>query len=151
MLKIIAAFFVFAFLTPSLEAQNVSISELMAAGQEVLSDGDGDFPDWIELHNSGSTTVNLTGWHLTDDDALPKKWTFPAVNIPPGGYLVVFASAKNRRAAGQELHTNFSLAADGEYLAPRHFFWRGRPLFYDANSGRCELHTIHVRRECSCF
>ncbi len=117
MLKIIAAFFVFAFLTPSLEAQNVSISELMAAGQEVLSDGDGDFPDWIELHNSGSTTVNLTGWHLTDDDALPKKWTFPAVNIPPGGYLVVFASAKNRRAAGQELHTNFSLAADGEYLA----------------------------------
>ncbi len=117
MLKLIAVFFAFAFIAPSMEAQSVSVSELMAAGQEVLTDGDGDFPDWIELHNSGSAAVNLTGWHLTDDDALPKKWTFPAVNIAPGGYLVVFASAKNRRVAGQELHTNFSLAADGEYLA----------------------------------
>jgi hypothetical protein len=44
MFKILVAILVFAFLAPPSEAQNVSISELMAAGQEVLSDGDGDFP-----------------------------------------------------------------------------------------------------------
>ncbi|MHA3771303.1 lamin tail domain-containing protein [Verrucomicrobiota bacterium sgz303538] len=98
-------------------AQEVVISELMAAGQEVLADGDGDFPDWIELRNTSTKAVNLNGWHLTDNDSEPKKWAFPSVSIAPGGYLVVFASGKNRRAAGSELHTSFSLAADGEYLA----------------------------------
>jgi hypothetical protein len=37
--------------------------------------------------------------------------------IQPGGYLVVFASGKDRAVAGTVLHTDFSLDADGEYLA----------------------------------
>ena len=45
------------------------------------------------------------------------KWQFPAVQIPAGGFLLVFASGKNRSAAGSELHTNFNLAKAGEYLA----------------------------------
>ena len=46
-----------------------------------------------------------------------EKWTFPEVNLPPGEYLVVFASDKNRATAGGELHTNFRLSGSGEYLA----------------------------------
>ena len=61
--------------------------------------------------------INLAGWHLTDDAADLDKWTLPATNIPAGGYLVVFASGKDRAVAGQELHTNFSLEQNGEYLA----------------------------------
>ena len=38
-------------------------------------------------------------------------------SIPAGGYLLVFASGKDRAVAGQELHTNFSLEQMGEYLA----------------------------------
>jgi hypothetical protein len=44
-------------------------------------------------------------------------WTFPATNLAAGGYLVVFASGKDRSVAGGELHTNFQLDADGEFLA----------------------------------
>ena len=40
-----------------------------------------------------------------------------ATTLLPGGYLVVFASTKNRALPGSELHTNFSLSAGGEYLA----------------------------------
>lgn len=95
----------------------VVISELMASNSGFLKDEDGDSSDWIEIHNDGATTVDLTGWHLTDspDDLL--KWTFPATNLPSDGYLIVFASDKNRAVSGGELHTNFKLSADGDFLA----------------------------------
>ena len=92
------------------------ISEFMAANQASLTDEDGDASDWIELHNPTSDRVNLAGWSLTDDSTAPTKWRFPERFIEPGGFLVVFASGKNRTATGT-LHTNFRLEASGEYLA----------------------------------
>jgi hypothetical protein len=93
----------------------VLISEFMAINSNTLPDLDGDYSDWIEIHNSGTTDVNLAGYHLTDKTDDLTRWTFPDVNLPPGGYLVVFASNKNRLSG--ELHTDFALDGDGEYLA----------------------------------
>ncbi len=93
------------------------ISEFMALNNSTLKDADGDYSDWIEIHNTGAAPVNLNGWSLTDDAAMLGKWHFPDVTIDSGGYLVVFASGKNRSIAGSELHTNFQLSGDGEYLA----------------------------------
>lgn len=93
------------------------ITEFMAENDGALTDGDGAASDWIEIANPASTAADLANWALTDDPAVPLKWRFPAVTIPAGGSLVVFASGKNRAVAGAELHTNFSLDADGEYLA----------------------------------
>src|SRR5690349_12815648 len=96
---------------------DVVISEFMASNTKTVADQDGDFSDWIEVHNVTAAPVSLQGWHLTDDKTQPAKWTFPAVTLPADGYLLVFASGKNRAVAGKQLHTNFSLAAGGEYLA----------------------------------
>ncbi len=93
------------------------ISEFMASNVATLADEDGDFSDWVELHNPDDAAVDLTGWHLTDNAAQPLKWTLPAVTLPAGGHLLVFASGKSRAVTGAELHTNFSLKAEGEYLA----------------------------------
>jgi hypothetical protein len=93
------------------------ITELMAANTATLADEDGSFSDWLELHNPDATAVNLLGWYLTDSTNNKTKWQFPAVTLPPGGYLVVFASNKNRAEATGPLHTNFALGASGEYLA----------------------------------
>jgi hypothetical protein len=95
----------------------VVINEVMAVNNSGLTDQDGDSSDWIELCNEGGSAVNLSGWYLTDRATNLRKWAFPAVTLLPGQYLVVFASDKNRRVAGQELHTNFGLSGDGEYLA----------------------------------
>jgi hypothetical protein len=97
-------------------ADNVVISEFMARNASTLADEDGDFPDWIELHNAGVTPVNLEGWFLTDTTNNLAKWRLPATNIAANGYLVVFASGKNRTNAGAPLHANFQLNGDGEYL-----------------------------------
>ncbi len=98
-------------------AQSVVISEFLAINNGGLRDEDGDSSDWIELLNTGTTNVNLNGWCLTDSAANLTKWRFPSTNIPPGGFLIVFASGKNRAVAGAPLHANFSLSSGGEYLA----------------------------------
>jgi len=97
-------------------ADNLLITELMAVNTGPLADEDGDYEDWIEIHNPGTNAVNVGGWYLTDDAANLTKWQFPGTNVAPNGYLIVFASNKNRRTAGRPLHTNFRLSADGEYL-----------------------------------
>ncbi len=95
----------------------VFISEVMTGNIAGITDEDGDHSDWIEIRNDTGAAANLAGWTLTDDRALPAKWTFPATSIPAGGQLLVWASGKNRAVSGQPLHTNFRLDADGEYLA----------------------------------
>ena len=97
----------------------VFISEFVADNVAGLQDEDLVYADWIELQNNGTTAVNLEGWSLTDDAGDVNKWVFPAVTIGPGQFLVVFASGKDRRVVGANLHTNFSLASAGEYLALR--------------------------------
>jgi len=93
------------------------ITEFMASNAGTIADEDGSFEDWIEIQNNSPVTVNLFDWSLTDNAANLTKWKFPATNLPPGQFLVVFASDKNRRTAGGTLHTNFKLGASGEYLA----------------------------------
>lgn len=93
------------------------ISEFMASNATTLLDRDREASDWIELHNPDPTPVNLAGWYLTDTASNRTRWQFPAVTLAPGAYLVVFASNKNRRDPAAELHTNFALGAEGEYLA----------------------------------
>ena len=115
-----AIFYVILFTVLSaagLRAQEVSISEFLAVNSGSQSDEDGDSSDWIELYNGGGESVSLTGWYLTDDSEDRFKWPLPSVDLGAGSYLVVFASGKDRRAVGAELHTNFSLEGDGEYLA----------------------------------
>jgi hypothetical protein len=93
------------------------ISEFMASNTKTVADEDGSFEDWIEIQNISPTAVNLFDWSLTDSAGNLTKWKFPSTNIPPGGFLVVFASNKDRRTPGAPLHTNFKLDAGGEYLA----------------------------------
>ena len=95
----------------------IIISEFLAENDGGLVDADGDSPDWIEILNDSSQAVNLGGWHLTDTPANLTRWTFPSTNLPAGGFLVVFASGKNRTTPGGELHTNFQLNNAGGWLA----------------------------------
>ncbi len=110
---------------PCVVAQEVVyISEFMASntrsrkpGGQPMYDEERSYEDWIELLNAGTEPVNLEGWSLTDNAQNLRKWTFPAVVLPPGERLIVWASDKNRKDPATGLHTNFKLGAEGEYLA----------------------------------
>lgn len=100
----------------TLNAQSIVINEFMAVNFSTLSDEDNDFSDWIEVYNYGSNPVSLENFGLSDNDDLPFKWIFPDTTIQPGAYFIIWASGKNRRVPGQELHTNFSISASGEEI-----------------------------------
>lgn len=98
-------------------AGNLIINEIVAINNSAFVDADGDNEGWIEIYNSGTSSVNLTGWSLTNDADRPGMWVFPNRTLAAGAYLVVFASGKNRRPTSGELHTNFELGRNGGYLA----------------------------------
>jgi hypothetical protein len=100
-----------------ISAKSVYINEIVASNKSGLTDVDGQCSDWIELYNSSSESVSLEGWSLTDSRKIDKRWVFPEVVINPKSYLIVFASEKDRAFKNVQLHTNFKLDGDGEYLA----------------------------------
>ena len=95
-------------------ADALIITELMPANGSTLRDVDGDTSDWIEVYNGTGEEVSLSGWSLSDDDADRRKWCFPEMSLGAGGYLIVFASGKDRSETSEELHTNFKLSRQGE-------------------------------------
>ena len=98
------------FLFLNVARANPVITEFMADNVSFSADEDGAYSDWIEIHNPGAAPLVLTDWALTDDAANLTKWKFPAVTVQPGEFLVVWASAKNKRTPELPLHTNFSLS-----------------------------------------
>jgi hypothetical protein len=111
-------------LISSANASQLVINEFMARNDSEpplrngdLLDEDGDASDWIEIYNPSEAAINVDGWFLTDEADDLEKWEFPAVEISRGGFLVVFASGKDRRDADGQVHTNFQLRAGGEFLA----------------------------------
>lgn len=93
------------------------ISEFSASNSAVLQDEDNDYVDWIEIYNPSNNPLNLAGYYLTDKSDNLVKWSFPAVQLAAGKAMIVFASEKRRSNPVGNLHTNFKLTTDGEYLA----------------------------------
>lgn len=104
-------------------SQTLFINEVMSSNESTIRDGDatdpkhgskgGAYSDWIEIYNSGSQDMDLTGYILADSSA---EWTFPQGVVPSGGYLLVWASDKDKVADDGQLHTNFKISASGEGL-----------------------------------
>jgi hypothetical protein len=92
---------------------DVVINELMADNATAVTNG-GAFPDWAELYNRGTNSVNLTKWSLTDNSNA-RQYVFPTnTMLAAGGYLVVWCDT-NTSAPG--LHTGFALGKSGETLS----------------------------------
>jgi hypothetical protein len=102
--------FLFSFLciTRNTFAQGVTINEVMASNRDIIYDEDGDSPDWIEIHNSGISTVNIGGWGISDDTIDLNKWVFPDINLEPDQFLLIFASGKDS-IDGANLHADFKI------------------------------------------
>ncbi|MBN1362474.1 MAG: lamin tail domain-containing protein [Sedimentisphaerales bacterium] len=97
----------------------VVINELMATNSDCIADGQGEFDDWVELHNRGPAPIDVGGMYLTDDPADPTRWQIP-IHVPqltliaPDGYLVIWLDGDIGDAG---LHASFQLDADGDGLA----------------------------------
>ena len=95
--------------------RTVVINEFMARNTAAVADPQGEFDDWIELHNPTDAPVDISGHYLSDDATAPHKWRLPnGVVIEPGGYITVWADDDTDASPG--LHASFKLAAEGESI-----------------------------------
>jgi hypothetical protein len=91
------------------------VNELMSSNTATITDEDGAYSDWVEIYNSGPSTVDLEGYYLTDLATNQTKWQFHNKTIGAGEFLLVFASSKNRYNTTY-LHTNFAIGKSGEAI-----------------------------------
>lgn len=92
------------------------LTEAMASNTLYFPDENGEIHDYVEIHNTSSMDVNLEGWYLADSSDSLKDWSFPAVNLPAGGYIAVHCSGLDRAANPDHLHTDFKIGSDGECI-----------------------------------
>ena len=102
----------------SVQAQ-IRINEVLASNDAILADEDGDYPDWIELQNTGTSEINLSGYGITDDPEEPYKYTFQEVVVLPGDYALLFASDKNKHGDHLFNETVVRAGDSTKYLIPR--------------------------------
>lgn len=89
----------------------VVLNEVLADNQTIITNGT-DFPDYVELYNAHSQTIDLWGYSLTDNLNQPRKFVFPTNTlIAPGDYLLVWCDSQTNLPG---LHTGFNLNAKGE-------------------------------------
>ncbi|MFH1525650.1 MAG: CotH kinase family protein, partial [Bacteroidota bacterium] len=91
------------------------INEIMAKNDAVNTDESGEYDDWIEIYNSSTAEINIANYYLTDSKNNLTKWKFPASDLllNPDEYLLIWCDGED----SFDLHTNFSLNADGEFIA----------------------------------
>lgn len=96
----------------------VLVNEFSSSNISGLKDEDGDYDDWIELYNKSATTVDLTGYHLSDKVSNLSKWTFPAMKMKANSYMLIYASGKDRRALPVTYKTIIPRGISWKYLVP---------------------------------
>lgn len=95
------------------------LNELCPKNENIIVDEDGEYVDWIEIYNTNTIApIALQDYFLSDNPNVPQKWAFPNITLNAGGYLLIFASDKDR--TGANLHTNFKLSSEGETLILSH-------------------------------
>lgn len=67
----------------------VSLNEVMTSNKGAVPDENGEFFDWVELRNSSSSAVDISGWGLSDSILELAKFVFPSGTvIAPDGYIM---------------------------------------------------------------
>jgi hypothetical protein len=102
--------------TNSEPALRLFINEWMAKQTTILRDpADNLFDDWIELYNSESFAIDLSGFWITDNKDNPTKYRVPTngqYRVQPRGFFLIWADntpAQNTPARA-DLHNNFRLS-----------------------------------------
>lgn len=81
------------------------INEIMQSNIDCIMDDLNEFPDsWVELYNDGAYAVDLASYSLSDGDSPSGSYRLPALEVPPGGYVIVYCDKE-----GKGMHADFRI------------------------------------------
>ena len=106
----------FAASEVSVRTGALEITEVMNKNATFFADEDGAYHDYVEIHNTSGSAINLEGWYLSDSRDKLLRWQFPAVTLPADGYLAVHCSGLDRKDNAGHLHTNFRISSEGSEI-----------------------------------
>jgi hypothetical protein len=73
---------------------------------------------WVELYNAGTTTLDLSGYYLSDHYTHLTLWAFPAgTTILPGQFRLVWLDAQPTQTGAGELHASFRIPTQNGAVA----------------------------------
>jgi hypothetical protein len=72
------------------------LNEICHTNLNQLADEDGDYSDWFELINSGTTELSGEGWFVSDDLQELRKWPLAPLSYTAGSAVLLWASGKSR-------------------------------------------------------
>ena len=112
-LFIIHVFSLYSYSLSQEQLPKLFINEFMASNSSTICSPDfQEYADWLEIYNAEDTTVELSGFYLTDDLSEPQKWQIPSdTRIRPGWSTLFWADGKD-----EGRHTNFNLSKSGEQI-----------------------------------
>jgi hypothetical protein len=94
----------------------IVINEFLASNQSDTPDEYGAFGDWIELYNTTSSPILLSGLYISDNYNNSTKFALPTSEvIAANGYKILFADGLGIMG-NTYIHTNFNLSASGEQI-----------------------------------
>ena len=93
----------------------VVISEVMSKNTHTIEDDYGNASDWIELYNSGSVSVDLSGWMLMGGRDT-SAYVFSDETLEPHETLLIYASGRSQNKPGYVRHAPFKLSSSGDSL-----------------------------------
>src|SRR5688572_1723537 len=106
--RVLAALAMF-FCVFTASAHHIFINEVLADNNSAFNN-DGDFPDYVEIFNTNTVAVNISGWFLTTDvnKLADHNFTYvfpPNTTIAGRSFLVVICDGQTN----QRLHTRYNI------------------------------------------
>lgn len=96
----------------------IVINEFLASNDSCCTDENGDYDDFIELYNTGASSINIGGMYITDDLTDPASWQIPTsdaslTTLASGGFLLLWADKESEQGV---LHVEEKLGSGGEQI-----------------------------------
>lgn len=110
----------------------VKFNEVQTSNSKTQMDPDFfKYKDWIELYNTSSSEIDISGYYLTDNKDKPRKWQVPTgQSIAAGKFLIIYCDGED--VTGKAMHTNFKLSTGGDVL-------------YMYSSSMLLLDSVHIK------
>ena len=98
------------------DSSKLLVNEVVSSNKRSLVDESLGTPDWIELYNSGSVPLDLSGYGISDNMRDLHKFVVPqGTTLGAGEYLVLYAMGASDDVKNPMV-TNFGLSKSGDYL-----------------------------------
>lgn len=96
----------------------ILINEVQSSNLKTVNDEFGNYPDWLELINTGSDTINIKKWFITDNVLDTFRWQLPEIKMAPNEPLLIFASGLDLSGTPLYWDTKIDIADEWQYVVP---------------------------------